>query len=154
MTHKTSCMQCVCCLCSLCIHTQTVRMCVRSNPGLAHVRDGLCCEVICGEIEVDEVGDARHESREAARAHVPDLCVFEVELRERCACRQNRCHKAVEKAVSEAIVCQIQASEVCALCQVCVQLGERRGRYGPGLDSGGVWEVEFTGRKVEGSEKS
>jgi len=90
-------------------------MCVRSSPGLAHVCDGLCVEVICGEIEVDEIGNARQESREAARAHVPDLCVFKVEVRQRCACRQKRCDKAVEKAVSEAIVCQIQASEVCAL---------------------------------------
>lgn len=35
-----------------------------------------------------------------------------------------------------------------------MQPGENRGCGWPGLDSSGVWEVEVTVRKVEGSERS
>lgn len=90
-------------------------MCVCPNPCLAHVVPRIFCEVILQDVQVNEVWNAWHEFGESTQTYVSDFCFFEVEVCQSCACRQHRRHKAVEKAVSEAIAGQIQASEICAL---------------------------------------
>ena len=61
------------------IHTQTMRMCMRPNPGPVHVIPCIFCEVILQDVQVNEVWNLWHEFGESTQTCVSDFCFFEVD---------------------------------------------------------------------------